>query len=292
MLFLSLVLSAFYLHSYPSLVSVPSILTDDCICRVGRVYRAGRFPVATWRHPNSKALLLRGAGVHSRTALTKLNRGPIQGQGAMVGGVVTASAQASSSHSDGSSHSVEHEKFLSAIVSATPLSSLMRHGSAWRLADSSLSLNSLAHTASTSLPNTQHMMQTSSMSVSVSPPPPLNGNMTANNMSRSAIGVSGEAGSGGGQLLYSPPPVSLSSSHAGDVNSSVASSFNTTTNMSHHHSSLYNSSYGSPYPHTTAFSSAYLHHQKSGSSARDYPTLTPEVARRNNPLAKAINTLR
>lgn len=61
--------------SYPALVSVPSVLSDECICRVSRLYRNGRFPVATWRHPNTRALLLRGAGVHSRTALTKLNRG-------------------------------------------------------------------------------------------------------------------------------------------------------------------------------------------------------------------------
>lgn len=45
------------------------------------------------------------------------------------------------SHSDSSS-SVEQERYLNAIVNATPLS-VLRQGSAWGMSDSSLSLNSL-----------------------------------------------------------------------------------------------------------------------------------------------------
>lgn len=41
------------------------------------------------------------------------------------------------------SNSVEQERYLSAIVASTPLSTLRHSGAAWGLSDSSLSINSL-----------------------------------------------------------------------------------------------------------------------------------------------------
>jgi len=42
-----------------------------------------------------------------------------------------------------SNSSVEQERYLSAIVASTPLSTLRHSGAAWGLSDSSLSINSL-----------------------------------------------------------------------------------------------------------------------------------------------------
>jgi len=42
-----------------------------------------------------------------------------------------------------SNSSVEQERYLSAIVASTPLSTLRNSGAAWGLSDSSLSINSL-----------------------------------------------------------------------------------------------------------------------------------------------------
>lgn len=42
-----------------------------------------------------------------------------------------------------SNSSVEQERYLSAIVSLTPLSTLRHSGAAWGLSDSNLSINSL-----------------------------------------------------------------------------------------------------------------------------------------------------
>lgn len=60
--------------SYPALVVVPWVTSDDSLHRLARCYRHGRLPVITWRHPRSKALLLRGAGFHGKGVMSMLNR--------------------------------------------------------------------------------------------------------------------------------------------------------------------------------------------------------------------------
>jgi hypothetical protein len=51
--------------SFP--VIVPSEVTDDSIKKFApRCHRHARFPVITWRHPRTEALLLRGGGFHGR----------------------------------------------------------------------------------------------------------------------------------------------------------------------------------------------------------------------------------
>lgn len=49
-------------RSYPALVVVPSGITDETIARISKSYRSNRFPAVVWRHPSTKALLLRSGG--------------------------------------------------------------------------------------------------------------------------------------------------------------------------------------------------------------------------------------
>ena len=60
-------LSFFFLYnSYPPLVVVPSALSDDSIRRLAKCHRGLRFPAIVWRHPRTKALLLRSSGFHGK----------------------------------------------------------------------------------------------------------------------------------------------------------------------------------------------------------------------------------
>lgn len=113
-------------RSYPALFVMPNSVPDDSIKKFYRCYRHGRIPVITWRHPHSKALLLRGAGYYSKGVMGMLK-----------------SHQSTSGVSNSESHSsAEQERYISAIVSATP-SCTLRNSSVWGLSDSSLSINSL-----------------------------------------------------------------------------------------------------------------------------------------------------
>uniref|UniRef100_A0A6A7FYR4 Myotubularin-related protein 13-like n=6 Tax=Hirondellea gigas TaxID=1518452 RepID=A0A6A7FYR4_9CRUS len=285
-------------RSYPAVLSVPNVLSDECIGRVSRVYRNGRFPVATWRHPSTRALLLRGAGVHSRNALTKLSRGPAVGQqlqGSISAGGAGGNAGmgVSTSSSDGSSHSVEHEKFLSAIVAATPLVNL-RQGSLFRLGGSSLSINSLVH-SSAHLPH--HMQPLNLAHGSSSASGLMNGgssaasNVDLNNASLLPSMQYNETGVGG-TAHHSP-------SHA--AAGADASSLNYSTTASHHSpmynsqlNSTYNSSFpaGSPYGGGGSSPSYFQSVVTPAGGVAEYPSaVTPEISRRTNPLTKAINTL-
>nr|XP_018897778.1 PREDICTED: myotubularin-related protein 13 isoform X2 [Bemisia tabaci] len=114
-------------RSYPALLVMPTGISDENVRRFCRCYRNSRVPVITWRHPRTRALFLRGAGYHGKGVIGMLKS--------------THPASTGVSHSDSSS-SVEQERYLNAIVNATPLS-VLRQGSAWGMSDSSLSLNSL-----------------------------------------------------------------------------------------------------------------------------------------------------
>ncbi|CAG9832784.1 unnamed protein product [Diabrotica balteata] len=97
-------------RSYPALLVVPASVTDESIRRFCRCYRQGRIPSITWRHPRTKALLLRGAGHHGKSVMGMLKSHPTP----------AASTETTSS--------TEQEKYLSAIVCATPTFS---HRSTW-----------------------------------------------------------------------------------------------------------------------------------------------------------------
>ncbi|KAG5884190.1 hypothetical protein JTB14_020713 [Gonioctena quinquepunctata] len=109
-------------RSYPALLLVPASVTDESIRRFCRCYRQGRIPSITWRHPRTKALLLRGAGHHGKSVMGMLKSHPAP----------AASTETTSS--------TEQEKYLSALVNATPIFS---HRAAWGMSDSSLSIDSL-----------------------------------------------------------------------------------------------------------------------------------------------------
>ncbi|VEN53895.1 unnamed protein product [Callosobruchus maculatus] len=59
-------------RSYPALLLVPCGVPDESIRRFCRCYRQGRIPAVTWRHPRTKALLLRGAGHHGKSVMGML----------------------------------------------------------------------------------------------------------------------------------------------------------------------------------------------------------------------------
>lgn len=61
-----------YNFSYPAIWVVPSLITDDGIRRFYRNYRHNRVPIITWRHQQTSALLLRGAGYHGKNLIGML----------------------------------------------------------------------------------------------------------------------------------------------------------------------------------------------------------------------------
>lgn len=111
-------------RSYPALLVVPASTTDESIRKFCRSYRHGRFACITWRHPRTRALLLRGAGLHGKGVIGMLKSHP------------------TASNVSTETTSVEQEKYLSTLVQATPLAAL-RQSSAWGISDSSLSIDSL-----------------------------------------------------------------------------------------------------------------------------------------------------
>ncbi|XP_022319345.2 myotubularin-related protein 13-like isoform X2 [Crassostrea virginica] len=89
--------------SYPALLVVPANFPDDSIRKFARTHRQYRFPVVTWRHPRTKALLLRASGFHGRGLMGMLKSDPTTGTST---GEISASLQ--------------QERYFSTIVAATP----------------------------------------------------------------------------------------------------------------------------------------------------------------------------
>lgn len=116
-------------RSYPALIVVPSVINDDSVRRLCRCYRQSRVPCVTWRHARTHALLVRGAGHHGKSVMGMLKSHQSPGDPAGPGQASVASS------------SVEQERYLSAVVAATPLA--LASSRASHLADSSLSIDSL-----------------------------------------------------------------------------------------------------------------------------------------------------
>ncbi|XP_031443028.1 myotubularin-related protein 13 isoform X2 [Clupea harengus] len=91
-------------RSYPGLLVVPQSVQDSSLQKVARCYRHNRLPVVTWRHPRTKAVLLRSGGFHSKT---------------VVGLFKSQNTSGTAPVSDSSS-SVEQEKYLQAVLSSIP----------------------------------------------------------------------------------------------------------------------------------------------------------------------------
>ncbi|KAJ8313207.1 hypothetical protein KUTeg_009240 [Tegillarca granosa] len=133
-------------RSYPALIVVPQNVTDDSIRKLARTHRQYRFPVITWKHPRTKALLLRASGFHgSRGLMTMLK----------------SDGTSSTTTTGETSSSLEQERYFSSIVQATPNSckSFDPSGS-----DSLTSLDSLVMvgaTESLNVPDTPDLLRKS-----------------------------------------------------------------------------------------------------------------------------------
>ncbi|CAG5130727.1 unnamed protein product, partial [Candidula unifasciata] len=93
--------------SYPGLLVVPQAVSDDSIRKFCRCNRHSRFPVITWRHPKTRALLLRASSFHAR----------------ILGTMLRHNSAASSCSTGDSSSTLELGKYLSQLIAATPSSS-------------------------------------------------------------------------------------------------------------------------------------------------------------------------
>uniref|UniRef100_A0A8C4EEM5 SET binding factor 2 n=1 Tax=Dicentrarchus labrax TaxID=13489 RepID=A0A8C4EEM5_DICLA len=94
-------------RSYPGLLVVPQAVQDSSLHKVARCYRHNRLPVVCWKHPRTKAVLLRSGGFHGKSVV-----GLFKSQ--------NPSSTAPTSSSDSSS-SLEQEKYLQAILSSIPI---------------------------------------------------------------------------------------------------------------------------------------------------------------------------
>lgn len=57
------------LCSYPGLLVVPQSVQDGSLQKVARCYRHNRLPVVSWKHPRTKAVLLRAGGFHGKSVV-------------------------------------------------------------------------------------------------------------------------------------------------------------------------------------------------------------------------------
>ncbi|XP_077374547.1 myotubularin-related protein 13 isoform X2 [Festucalex cinctus] len=94
-------------RSYPGLLVVPQAIQDSSLHKVARGYRHNRLPVVCWKHPHTKAVLLRSGGFHGKSVV-----GLFKSQNP------SSTAPASSSES---SSSLEQEKYLHAILDSIPI---------------------------------------------------------------------------------------------------------------------------------------------------------------------------
>ncbi|XP_008335218.1 myotubularin-related protein 13 isoform X2 [Cynoglossus semilaevis] len=91
-------------RSYPGLLVVPQAVQDSSLHKVARCYRHNRLPVVCWKHPRTKAVLMRSGGFHGKS---------------VVG--LFKSQNTSSTESSDSSSSLEQEKYLRAILNSIPV---------------------------------------------------------------------------------------------------------------------------------------------------------------------------
>ncbi|KAF7212011.1 transcript variant X1 [Nothobranchius furzeri] len=94
-------------RSYPGLLVVPQGVQDSSLHKVARCYRHNRLPAVCWKHPRTKAVLLRSGGFHGKSVV-----GLFKSQ--------NQSSAAPASSSDLSS-SLEQEKYLQAILDSIPV---------------------------------------------------------------------------------------------------------------------------------------------------------------------------
>ena len=79
---------------------VPRHVSDDSILRVVKNHRQLRFPVATWKNPRNKAVLLRSSAIE-RSSVAAIIRSGVAASGGSTDAI--------------RSSNVEQDKYLSAI---------------------------------------------------------------------------------------------------------------------------------------------------------------------------------
>ncbi len=129
--------------SYPALLLVPSRINDQSLKRYVRCHKHGRFPTITWRHPHTHALLLRGAGFHSRGVVGNIiRRHQQQSDGQNDGGMGGVTGSVSGQNSELAS-SIEAELYSAAIIQITPRALIKPEAMSRMMSGSQLSINSL-----------------------------------------------------------------------------------------------------------------------------------------------------
>ncbi|KAF7703380.1 myotubularin-related protein 13 isoform X1 [Silurus meridionalis] len=94
-------------RSYPGLLVVPQSVQDGSLQKVARCYRHSRLPVMSWKHPRTKAVLMRSGGFHGKSVV-----GLFKSQNPSTTAPVSSSELSSS---------LEQEKYLQAILSSIPV---------------------------------------------------------------------------------------------------------------------------------------------------------------------------
>ncbi|KAI1296516.1 Myotubularin-related protein 13 [Halotydeus destructor] len=94
-------------RSYPAFIPVPSQVTDESIRKFSKCYKHSRFPSVSWKHPRSRALLLRGSSFHGKSVIGMLRGSAPSGPGAP-----------NATHE--TSANLEQEKYFKAIINLTP----------------------------------------------------------------------------------------------------------------------------------------------------------------------------
>uniref|UniRef100_A0A8C6SZ03 SET binding factor 2 n=1 Tax=Neogobius melanostomus TaxID=47308 RepID=A0A8C6SZ03_9GOBI len=85
-------------RSYPGLLVIPQAVQDSSLHKVARCYRHNRLPVVCWKHPRTKAVLLRSGGFHGKSVVGLFK-----------------------SQNPSSSSDLEQEKYLQAILDSIPI---------------------------------------------------------------------------------------------------------------------------------------------------------------------------
>uniref|UniRef100_A0A7N6A9M6 SET binding factor 2 n=1 Tax=Anabas testudineus TaxID=64144 RepID=A0A7N6A9M6_ANATE len=94
-------------RSYPGLLVVPQAVQDTSLQKVARCYRHNRLPVVCWKHPHTKAVLLRSGGFHGKSVV-----GLFKSQNPSSAGVHIQQTD---------TFSLEQEKYLQAILDSIPI---------------------------------------------------------------------------------------------------------------------------------------------------------------------------
>ena len=126
--------------TYPALLLVPSRVSDDSLQRYSRCHRQSRFPTITWKHPGNHALLVRGAGFHSKGVMGMIRRHQDSSSSSATGHSSVPGSQGEVTVAS----SVETDLYVNAVIHATPRA-MVRPDSSRNMSGSQLSINSLMY---------------------------------------------------------------------------------------------------------------------------------------------------